>query len=215
MAEISIDGLPRTRKAALASGSKYHFTGKPCSRWHLEARVAITGRCIECSREDARARYAADPARQIRSSHARYVANRDRLCAEARAYRAANAGIIAKRKREKYAANPLKQRESASKWAKANPEAVCAIQNTRRSRKLNADGFHTGADVAEIRKLQKDRCAYCRLKLGGKGHVDHIEPLARKGSNWRRNLQILCQPCNSSKHARDPIAFAQSLGKLL
>jgi 5-methylcytosine-specific restriction endonuclease McrA len=46
-------------------------------------------------------------------------------------------------------------------------------------------------------------------------HIDHIQPVARAGTNDRSNLQLLCQPCNSSKGARDPIVFAQSIGRLL
>lgn len=46
-------------------------------------------------------------------------------------------------------------------------------------------------------------------------HVDHIKALRRGGTNDRRNLQMLCQPCNNRKHAKDPIDYAQSLGLLL
>jgi len=104
-------------------------------------------------------------------------------------------------------------RRKSSAYNKANPAKIAAISRNRRAR-AKAGGTHTEQDVAEIMKLQKGRCAYCRIVLG-KYHVDHIEPLARGGSNDRCNLQILCIPCNKTKSAKDPIVFAQSLGMLL
>ena len=65
-------------------------------------------------------------------------------------------------------------------------------------------------------RLQKNKCAYCRVSLKSRVyHIDHITALSRGGTNLRSNLQLLCQPCNQSKHAKDPIVFAQQLGMLL
>jgi len=35
------------------------------------------------------------------------------------------------------------------------------------------------------------------------GAVDHIVPRARGGQNEPTNLQLLCEPCNASKGAKD------------
>lgn len=40
-------------------------------------------------------------------------------------------------------------------------------------------------------------------------HVDHITPLARGGTNARRNLQALCGPCHSTKTARQDGGFGR------
>ena len=71
------------------------------------------------------------------------------------------------------------------------------------------------ADVAEVRKAQRGLCAYCAAKLGKGYHRDHIMPLIRGGAHDRRNLQLLCAPCNLSKGARDPIDHARTLGLLI
>lgn len=42
--------LPVSRSAALASGSRRYFTGKPCRNGHLGYRLAATGTCSECVR---------------------------------------------------------------------------------------------------------------------------------------------------------------------
>lgn len=62
--------------------------------------------------------------------------------------------------------------------------------------------------------LQAGRCACCRKRLAD-FHVDHIVPLARGGTNDRRNMQVLCPSCNLDKGANDPIEFAQRQGRLL
>lgn len=105
-------------------------------------------------------------------------------------------------------ANP----ERKKAYDKANPDAVQARGARRRARKRSADGHHTVSDLRRIRAEQKDLCAYCDVPLGGKGHADHIWPLAKGGSNWPDNLQLLCGPCNIRKGARNPAWHIASLG---
>ena len=81
------------------------------------------------------------------------------------------------------------------------------IRARRRARIREAGGVHTDKDICEIRKSQDDKCGHCLTELSGRGHVDHIFPLARGGSNWPHNLQLLCAPCNMSKGSKDPIEF--------
>jgi 5-methylcytosine-specific restriction endonuclease McrA len=161
--------------------------------------------------------YAADRENLAAKTRARYAKNREKEILAARARRALRSAEIAKAKRDKYAANPEKYRAASARWAKAHPEATNAIARRQRARRIKAEGTHTPGDIAVIRKAQKDRCAMpdCKTRLRGKGHIDHIVALSKGGSDWPRNLQLLCASCNHSKHARDPIEFAQSRGLLL
>jgi len=111
--------------------------------------------------------------------------------------------------------NVERRRAIRRKWERDNPETARAKTHRRLALRRKAEGSHTAEDIASIRRLQKNRCAYCGQKLPKNFHVDHIVALARGGSNSRRNLQITCPQCNSRKSAKDPIGFAQLLGRLL
>jgi 5-methylcytosine-specific restriction endonuclease McrA len=100
-------------------------------------------------------------------------------------------------------------------WRKKHPERAANTGRNNYAKRKRAEGRHTVADIKRIRGAQKDKCAVCRTKLRGAGHVDHIVPLSGGGTNWTSNLQLLCEGCNLSKHARNPIEFMQSRGFLL
>jgi 5-methylcytosine-specific restriction endonuclease McrA len=101
-------------------------------------------------------------------------------------------------------------------WRLANPEKDRAIARNRRAKLAGSIGTHTATDLAAILKSQNYRCVYCPADLRKvKRHVDHIVPISRGGLNDKTNLQYTCSSCNVKKNAKDPIAFAQELGRLL
>lgn len=135
-------------------------------------------------------------------------------------YRAKDPEKARKLAREHRRKNREKMIARSRDWRKSNPEKtkLCysVAKQKRRARKLGNGGTYTIEDVKDLLGLQKDKCAYCRTRLYGKFHVDHIIALARGGSNGRSNLQILCESCNHKKHARDPIEFVrEEFGRLL
>jgi 5-methylcytosine-specific restriction endonuclease McrA len=86
--------------------------------------------------------------------------------------------------------------------AKANPENVRDRAEQRRIRVKSAGKKWTAQDVALMRKAQRDLCAYCRIPLDGAGHVDHMTPVAKLGTNKIKNLVLACFQCNTEKHAK-------------
>lgn len=102
--------------------------------------------------------------------------------------------------------------ERVRRYRKNNPDKVREFTQRRAGRKLEKLPY---GSIPKIRAAQGDKCAICCTRLKGKGHVDHIVPLARGGRHAPGNLQILCPPCNLHKSDRDPIVHMQSLGMLL
>lgn len=114
--------------------------------------------------------------------------------------------------RDWYARNRLKR---LATLAARSPEVKRAIKAIRRIRERNGGANFRAADLKEIIRQQRSKCAYCRLTITDTYHADHIIPLARGGNNSRRNIQLLCQRCNLSKGAKHPLDFAREQGLLL
>lgn len=169
-------------------------------------RKAIAAEWYVLNREFAKARndkWAKENKEALDEYHRRYrKENKERI----------NKAVSAWRKR-----NPEKSYAYTRKWTQAHPDLTALFARHYRARKSRAEGTHTLEDIAEIRRLQRDQCAMpnCRKKLNGKGHVDHIRALVNGGTNDRRNIQLLCQPCNNRKHAKDEFDFARENGLLL
>lgn len=175
--------------------------------------------------------YAEAHREELKRYHAEYyAANRKHLCAlnakryrkdreKWRAYHAARYAANPERfklsVRLRYEADPSRVRKCVKEWRKANPERYRAQVHTRRARKAAAGGKLSPDIVARLLVLQRGRCACCGKRLGKRFHLDHIVSLARGGSNTDDNVQLLTQRCNNQKHAKDPIDFMRSRGKLL
>jgi 5-methylcytosine-specific restriction endonuclease McrA len=204
---------------AKASGAKFYFTGKPCKRGHITKRDVSTRCCDECRKIVGR----------------EWVNNnRDKMRAADRKWRQSHPDKVKAKGHRWYWSNPKKHTldairwnrahperrvESSRKWQKNHPENRRAHHVLRRSRKRSAEGKFTAADIKRLLKLQRNRCAFyanCRTRFVRTDfHIDHIMPLAKGGSNWPNNIQLLCADCNIKKNAADPIDFARRYGRML
>jgi 5-methylcytosine-specific restriction endonuclease McrA len=113
--------------------------------------------------------------------------------------------------RKKNAARILERQRA---WRARNPHKQSIYENNRRLKKI-ASGIITLAEVQDLYQKQKGKCAVCFVRLESKYHIDHVIPISAGGPNLIENAQVLCPPCNFSKHAKDPIQFRQERGMLL
>lgn len=63
--------LPKTKQEALALGSVYYFTGKPCRKGHTAKRLTCMGSCSVCDRANRRRSAILYPEKRANSRHVR------------------------------------------------------------------------------------------------------------------------------------------------
>lgn len=160
-----------TRKEAKARGLMRYFTGKACSRGHVEERRTSTGVCVRCHSAQSRAWDAE---------------NREKNRESNRRWRAANPGKAQKCDREWYGANPHLNAAKDARWRTKEPRVVPSWIDQEACRVIYLEARSRGLEVDHIVPLQHP--LVCGL------HVEsNLQPLTRtenrtKGNNHWPNM---------------------------
>jgi HNH endonuclease len=156
-----------------------------------------------CRDYDTRWR-AKNPLTKLASSAKYRAKNRKELSRKARIYDLKNWAAVLRRHKI---------------WRDKNPETMAAMARNQRARRKQAPGKHTVEDIRNIWDRQQHKCAvpHCLYPISDqkgphKYHVDHIKALMNGGSNWPKNLQILCGTHNRRKQAQDEFRWAAENG---
>jgi 5-methylcytosine-specific restriction endonuclease McrA len=129
-------------------------------------------------------------------------------------YNARHPERVLQQAREHYARTKEASQLRHKRWLEANPFKRREHEAARRAKAGKSERY-TATDVNVLLIAQRSRCAYCGKSIRRGFHVDHIMPLSKGGSNGRKNIQLLCQRCNQTKHAQHPLDFARSKGLLV
>ena len=229
-----------SRKEAIALGMKRYFTGKPCSKGHIDYRNTCDHACCACGREKAKAFRASNPdyvkamnlkqsekrrsspdlkARAVKQAKKWADENREKYLAYLKERYHSNKEKYLEQMRERYYENRKdpewvkKERERCREKDRKNPEAKRSSTRTRRARMMSAEGRHNALDIQKILQSQQSKCVYCKCEISKAYDVDHILPLSRGGSNWPDNLQCLCPSCNAKKWALTHDEYLEKIKK--
>lgn len=76
-------------------------------------------------------------------------------------------------------------------------------------------GKITKSEIEHIKRTSSMKCYWCGANCEDDYHLDHYIPVAKGGKTNVDNMVLSCSLCNQHKSAKDPISFANSIGKLL
>jgi hypothetical protein len=214
-----------SRKEAKAQNLPRYFTGKPCPYGHICERRTSGSNCLQCESEwfSKNASHVAD--------YKREWVKRDIEAARKRALRwwRTHAETEKQKSRQRHADNPEHKNAPRRKWRKENAQylreyyrkyraanvlAIKAAKINSSSKRRAAPGRHTAADIRNLVIVQENLCTYCQCDLAVSGfHVDHIQPLARGGTNNPDNLCLSCPTCNVRKQDMNAAEFIARLAQ--
>ena len=176
--------LPNSISAARKAEAKLYYTGKLCSRGHDSPRLAVSGLCVACNRENSKACYLANPAKRV---------------AEAKAWAEKNKAHDAYLR--KLRKQTPKYKEAAKRWQQISEVRAKHTARVRARQLRTVQAMPAWVDKTELTKIYEQCCRLTDM-IGVKYSVDHIVPITHSlvcGLHVPWNLQILPAWQNSAK----------------
>ena len=174
---------------------------KPLSAFSKQSdtKSGLRSHCKDCMR----VAYIAKRHKKLEAQRAYYLKHKDERLAYARSYRVANAEEIREKQRLVRIAHIDERRAYDRKRYRENPEARMTYEHNRRS----AGGSRiTTKIIRDVKAEYGGICPYCNKPIT-KGHVDHITPVIKDGTNDRSNLVYCCASCNHRKGNKSLLEF--------
>ncbi len=204
-----------TRLDAISIGQPWFFTGKECKNGHISKIGVKRWNCYECSKKIKKDTLLRNGDKIREQGRASYRKNFEKIAEKAKnKYEE----IKDERKiylRDYYKKNREKLIKKATEYSSTDLGKVVKKNTSHRRRAIEKVGDVDSIQLFTLQTTTKI-CYWCGISLKNtKSHIDHYIPLSKGGLHTLSNLVVSCSKCNLEKSAKDPIEFAQSLGKLL
>ena len=126
-----------------------------------------------------------------------------------------NRDLILSRDKERFNNNRDRYLQKKREYNKTDFAKASTKNAHMRRRSIIKTGDVSTKELNELTK-SVNKCYWCNISLKNKiKHIDHYIPLSKGGEHTLSNLVVSCPHCNLSKNAKDPYAFANSLGRLI
>jgi len=184
-------GSPLISKRCIVCGERKPLGEYNRNRAHKDGRK---NRCRACSAAYDRAYYAAHKEEDNAKSRAYYVEHMEEKRAQSRVYNETH-------KEERAAYRETHKNEIAiyGRAYRQTPRGRAVMKACRARRRLLPNVSDLAADtIQEVLDASNGICPYCGEPFED-GHVDHVIPVSKGGTNDRENLVYVCAQCNLSK----------------
>jgi hypothetical protein len=203
--------------AALYSKEYYHAHIEEGRAYRIQRHYANRDKELE----RLRLRYQANKAEHRAKAKQWYEANRDYVREMEKQRYLANREVYIEKSRQWRRQNHEKYRAYNQQWFENNPEKAAAIRKSidirRRARKRSLPNTFTPKEWSACLEYWENQCAICGAN-GSQGlDADHWIPLTHPDCPGTvvNNILCLCEHCNSTKHARDPLKWLiEKLGEV-
>jgi 5-methylcytosine-specific restriction endonuclease McrA len=146
----------------------------------------------------------------------RYHTIAERHRARAATYLSTNRESVLARQREKRTTDPQRFAEYERRKRQRNPEKIRDRKRNYKARRRallhEVENTLTLTEIQEIKDRQNGRCYWCGRKTDDVNmRLDHVIPLAKKGTNTANNVVYACEWCNLHKGSLMPSEFERRL----
>lgn len=153
--------------------------------------------------------------RLIELTKARRQENKEHYKAYQEEYAIKNKEKITEYKKKYEEDNKEKRYLQKKEYRKTERFKISRRNSENKRRQIYKDG-NLSTDQLEHLYQTTTKCYWCNEKLiKGNVHLDHYMPLSKGGTHTIDNIVLTCSSCNFKKNAKDPLQYANELGRLL
>jgi len=147
--------------------------------------------------------YAKKPAQKLYNKQY-YAKNKEKFSKNFKIWAKENPEIVRYHGYKYFQNHKVQVRKRHKKYRQLHIHKITYWNSSRRARKFQNGGSHTLQQWLHILQKTYGYCPKCKLYFGCKKLTkDHIKPLSKGGTDDIKNIQVLCQKCNSSKKNKE------------